>query len=273
MPTSEPRNDQNERAMSQIEIDSVSIHYESTGEGQPVLFIHGLGSSTRDWERQVEHFSSSHRVVTVDLRGHGKSGKPKGTYSIGQFSEDVARLIERIDLAPVSVVGISLGGMVSFQLAADHPDIIDKLVVVNALPDNELLRTARGQILLRKLIVRFLGLKRMGKFLGARLFPDEDMREERAMMAERWAANDKRAYQQAFQAIVEWPGVTERLESFDRPTLMISSEQDYVSLDRKEPYLEALPLVEHVVIEDARHAVPIERADRFNRVLEEFLGD
>ncbi len=52
---------------------------------------------------------------------------------------------------------------------------------------------------------------------------------------------------------------------------MISSDQDYVSLDQKEPYLKALPWVRHVVIKDARHAVPIERAERFNRVLEEFL--
>ena len=259
--------------MSQVEINSIAIHYESAGEGDPLLFIHGLGSSTRDWERQVEHFSSTYRVITVDLRGHGQSDKPEGPYSIRQFSEDVAGLIREIDLAPVSVVGISLGGMVAFQLAADQPELIDRLVIVNALPDNELLQEARGQILLRKLIVRFLGLERMGKILGARLFPDEQMEEERAMMAERWAENDKRAYQHAFQAIVDWPGVTDRFSDFDRPTLIISSDQDYVAVDKKRPYLDAMPGVEHVVIEDARHAVPMERAGRFNQVLADFLAD
>lgn len=259
--------------MSQITVNSTSIHYESTGDGEPLLFIHGLGSSTKDWERQVEHFAATYRVITVDLRGHGRSGKPKGPYSIQQFSDDVGRLIDEMGLAPVSVVGISLGGMAAFQLAVDHPDLIDRLVVVNALPDNKLLQEARRQIWMRKLIVRFLGLKRMGKVLGARLFPDEDMEEERALMAERWAENDRKAYQKSFQAAVDWPGVTERLANFDRPTLMISSEQDYVGLEQKRPYLDALPRIRHAVIEDARHAVPMERPDRFNQVLSEFLSD
>lgn len=258
--------------MGQIDVDSTSIHYESTGNGKPILFIHGLGSSTRDWERQVGHFSDSHRVITVDLRGHGQSGKPEGPYSIQQFSEDVAGLIDELELAPVAVVGISLGGMVAFQLAVDHPELIDKLVVVNALPDNDLLQKERGQILMRKLIVRFLGLERMGKILGARLFPDEDMEQERSKMVARWAENDKRAYQRSFQAAVDWPGVTDRFDRFDRPTLMISSEHDYVGLDQKQPYLDAMPGVEHAVIENAHHAVPMERPGKFNRLLEEFLA-
>lgn len=258
--------------MPQVEVNSISLHYESVGEGSPVLAIHGLGSSTRDWERQVDVLAESHRVVTVDLRGHGKSDKPQGRYSIQLFSDDVAELVRQLDLVPVTVVGISLGGMVAFQLAADHPDLIDRLVVVNALPDNELLRAAPLQILMRKLIVRFLGLERMGKVLGARLFPDENMEEERSLMARRWAENDKTAYQRSFQAAVDWPGVTGKLDGFDRPMLMISSDEDYVSLEQKQPYLDALPEMEHTVIEDARHAVPMERAEQFNRVLGEFLA-
>ena len=258
--------------MPQLDVNSISVYYETTGDGPPVLFIHGLGSSTRDWERQTPVFSDSHRVITVDLRGHGRSDKPTNPYSIEMFSNDVAGLLTQLDLAPVAVVGISLGGMVAFQLAADRPELIDKLVVVNALPDNDLLAEARGQILVRKLIVRLLGMRKMGEVLGKRLFPDEDMVAERALIAERWAENDKGAYQRAFQAIVDWPGVTGRLAGFGRPTLMISSDEDYVGLDKKQPYLDQLPWIQHVVIEDARHAVPIERAERFNRVLGDFLA-
>ena len=256
-----------------LDVDSTSIYYESSGQGHPVLFIHGLGSSTRDWERQTAVFSDSLRVTTVDLRGHGRSDKPKSPYSVEQFANDVAGVTDELDLAPISVVGISLGGMVAFQLAADRPELIDRLVVVNALPDNNLLADARGQILIRKLMVRFLGLKRMGKILGKRLFPDENMAEERALMAERWAENDKAAYQRAFQAIVDWPGVTEELAGFDRPALMISSDHDYVPLEEKQPYLELLPWMRHEVIEDARHAVPMERTEQFNRVLGGFLAE
>lgn len=258
--------------MPEVEINSNLTHFESVGHGSPILFIHGLGSSTRDWERQVGVFSNSHQVVTIDLRGHGQSGKPQGRYSIEQFSNDVAELMRHLEIGPVTVVGISLGGMVAFQLAADHPELVDGLVVINALPDNELLQQARGQIRLRKLIVRFLGMKRMGEVLGGRLFPDDDMEAERELMASRWAENDKKAYQRAFQAAVDWPGVTGKLDDFTQPMLMISSDEDYVPLAAKQPYLDAMPAMEHVVIEDARHAVPMERPEQFNRVLAEFLA-
>jgi 3-oxoadipate enol-lactonase len=258
--------------MSVVEINSNLTHFESVGRGSPLLFIHGLGSSTRDWERQVAAFADSYQVVTVDLRGHGRSGKPEGRYSIAQFSDDVAGLIGHLELGPVTVVGISLGGMVAFQLAADHPELLDKLVVVNALPDNELLRQARGQIRVRKLIVRFLGMKRMGEVLGSRLFPDEDMEAERKLMASRWAENDKKAYQRSFQAVVDWPGVARALDDFNKPILMISSDQDYVPLEAKQPYIDAMSAIEQVVIKKARHAVPMERPEQFNRVLAEFLA-
>lgn len=257
--------------MPEIVINSDAIYYESTGNGPPVLFLHGLGSSTRDWERQVPHFARAHRVVTVDLLGHGQSDKPAGKYRIEQFSSNVATLMETLELPPCAVVGISLGGMVAFQLAVDHPELIERLVVVNALSDNDLLQQAKGQILMRRLIVQFLGLERMGKVLGARLFPDEGMEEERALMAQRWAENDKKAYQKSLQAAVDWPGVTERLDGFDRPMLTISSDEDYVPLEQKQPYMDALPQMEHVVIPDARHAVPMERPEQFNEVLGEFL--
>jgi len=258
--------------MPHVEINSNITHFESVGRGDPILFIHGLGSSARDWERQVDVFAESYQVVTVDLRGHGQSGKPDGSYSIEQFSNDVAGLISHLGLRPVTVVGISLGGMVAFQLAANHPGLLDKLVVVNALPDNVLLQKERGQIRTRKLIVRFLGLKRMGKILGERLFPEEGMEAERLLMARRWAENDKRAYQSSFQAAVDWPGVTGRLDGFDRAMLMISSDEDYVPLEAKQTYLDAMPAMEHVVIENARHAVPMERPEQFNTVLAGFLA-
>lgn len=258
--------------MPQVEVNSTTLHYEVVGSGNPLLLIHGLGSSTRDWERQATAFSGTHRVITVDLRGHGGSAKPEGRYTIALFAQDVIGLIQQLDVAPLAIVGISLGGMVGFQIASDQPELIDKLVVVNALPDNDLLAKARAQIVIRKLIVRLLGMRKMGEVLAGRLFPDESMVEERALMASRWAENDKSAYQRSFQAIVDWPGVTGDLDRFNRPLLMISSDQDYVPLDKKQPYLEKLPAMEHVVISDAHHGVPMERPAAFNEVLKRFLS-
>lgn len=256
--------------MGMVEVNDTQLWVDEHGEGPALLLLHGLGSSGLDWERQVPHFAMTHRVVTVDLRGHGRSAKPPGPYSIRQFSDDVAATITALDLAPVSVVGISMGGMTAFQLGADHSDLIDRLVIVNALPDSALAQQA-GQVRLRRMMLRVLGLRRLGRMLAGRLFVDPDQEQERTTMVERWATNDKRAYAAAFQAILDWPGVTDRIGAFDHPFLMISADHDYAPLAVKQPYLDALPHLQHVVIDNSHHAVPVERPAQFNAALEDFL--
>ena len=75
-----------------IHADTVSSERLGTSK-QPLLFIHGLGSSTLDWQLQVDAFKSTYTVVTVDVRGHGQSSKPTGPYSIRQFADDIAELL------------------------------------------------------------------------------------------------------------------------------------------------------------------------------------
>ena len=91
----------------------MEIYYEISGDGEPLLFIHGCGYSTRDWENQVPIFSQKFRVITIDLRGHGKSDKPKGPYSVLMFAQDVAELLESIEINSINVVGFSIGGMIN----------------------------------------------------------------------------------------------------------------------------------------------------------------
>ena len=62
--------------MPKLHVRDIDLYYEVTGQGEPILFIHGLGSSTRDWEPQVSFFFQRYRVVTFDVRGHGRSDKP-----------------------------------------------------------------------------------------------------------------------------------------------------------------------------------------------------
>jgi pimeloyl-ACP methyl ester carboxylesterase len=77
--------------MPTIPVNDTHLYYEIHGEGQPLLLIHGLGSSTRDWELQVPEFAKSHRVITFDLRGHGRSDKPAGPYSMAMFAPTPSR--------------------------------------------------------------------------------------------------------------------------------------------------------------------------------------
>lgn len=107
--------------MAWFDHEGCSLHYEEYGHGTPLVLIHGLGSSSQDWELQIPVLARHYRLVVVDVRGHGRSDKPRERYSIQGFTYDLIALFEHLDLPPAHVVGLSMGGMIAFQLAVDEP--------------------------------------------------------------------------------------------------------------------------------------------------------
>ncbi len=257
--------------MPQKLIRDININYEIIGDGQPLLFIHGIGSSLRDWENQVPVFSKKFKVITLDLRGHGQTDKPKGPYSISMFAEDIAELIKSLKVDPVHVVGISLGGAIGFHLAIDHPDITKSLVVVNMSASVPIKTLKEKQMFfLRVLIVKMMGMRKMGEVLAKRLFIKPEQEELREKMTSRWAENDKKAYLSSLKTLKNW-SVLERLHEIKCPTLLVSSDEDYTPLSAKEECTALIPNAKLVVIEDARHAVSVEKPEEFNTILMDFL--
>jgi pimeloyl-ACP methyl ester carboxylesterase len=253
-------------------INGIDVHYETQGSGEPLLFIHGLGSSARDWHLQVDHFSSSYRVISYDVRGHGASEKPPAPYSMQLFADDARALLEHLDIKWAHIVGISMGGMIAFQMAVDHPSAVRSMVIVNAGPElKPRSMRERLQIWQRVLIVRFLGMRSMAKVVAPRLFPGPSHRALRSQFIERWSANDKRAYLASMRAIVGW-GVMEQLSKISAPTLFVAADHDYTPVELKGSYVSELPNARLEVIEDSRHATSLERPDELNRILEEFLA-
>lgn len=258
--------------MPTFRVRDVELSYQIEGQGLPLVLIHGLGSSARDWERQVPAFCEQYRVLTFDLRGHGQSAKPPGPYSISLFAEDTARLIQGLGLGPAHVLGISLGGMIALQLAVSAPAQVKSLIVVNAGPEF-IVRTARERLMVlqRQAIVRLLGMRRMGQVLSKRLLPQPEHAELRRVFVERWAENDPRAYRASMLALVGW-SVTEQLDAVRCPTLVIAADHDYTPVAAKEAFVRRLPRGELAVIPDSRHATPVERPEAFNDAVIEFLG-
>jgi 3-oxoadipate enol-lactonase len=109
----------------------VDLAYGEAGQGPPLVLLHGLGSSRNDWLLQLLAFVPRYRTVAVDLRGHGSSPKPPGPYGIPLLATDVARLLTRIEARPAHVLGLSLGGAVTLQLALDFPHLVRSLILVN----------------------------------------------------------------------------------------------------------------------------------------------
>ncbi len=255
-----------------LNLPNVNLYYEMTGDGPPLLLIHGLGSSSRDWENQVTPLADLYQVITLDLRGHGRSSKPPGRYSIRMFAEDTAALIHALEVAPVHVVGISMGGMVAFELAAHFPELLRSLMIVNSYPEMRVETFQEHlQIWRRYMFLELLGMRGTGLMLGKHLFPYPEQADLRELFVQRWAQNDKRAYRESLRAIVNWD-VEDYLSEIRCPVLVVASDQDYMPLAEKKVYAAKIPNAKLVVIEDARHAVTAERPVQFNAVLMEFLA-
>jgi 3-oxoadipate enol-lactonase len=257
--------------MPTVQTNGVNLYYKTTGQGQPLVFIHGLGSSTRDWEIQVAEFCSAYQVITFDLRGHGKSDKPAGPFSMEMFAADTAGLLKALGVGPAHIVGLSLGGGVAFQLAVDSPAMLRTLTIVNSAPEM-IVRSLSDRVAIwqRLAIVRLLGLRKMGEVLGNRLFIEPEQAELRQIFAARWAENDRRAYLAALRAMIGW-SVSERLGSITCPTLVLAADEDYTPASAKEEYTAQIPHAQLVIISDSRHATPVERPQQFNAALREFL--
>ena len=146
------------------------------------------------------------------------------------------------------------------------------LVIVNSGPEFIVDSfKQRLQVWQRFLILRLLGMRKIGQVLGQRLFPKAEQAPLRSVFFERWAANDPGAYREAMRAIIGW-SVADRIADIDCPTLVLASDQDYTPLADKQAWAERMANAELVVIDDARHALPMEKPEAFNAAVESFLA-
>ena len=121
--------------MPTITRDGIKLAYEERGSGTPAfVLIHGWTCDRSFFAPQAEHFAKKHRVVSVDLRGHGESDKPQGAYPISAYADDVAHVIDQLKLGKVIAVGHSMGGITVLQLGASYPDRVAGIVMVDPAP-------------------------------------------------------------------------------------------------------------------------------------------
>lgn len=253
-------------------VDGTCLYWNERGTGAPLLFVHGLGSSSQDWTAQVDHFADHYRVLRIDLRGHGRSERGPSPYSIAQFARDVAVFLRRREAAPAHVVGLSMGGMVALELAAGAPRLVWSLVVANSVADMRLHSWRDVWFYVsRRLTVQLLGMQRVGELLARKLFVKPSQEALRHKFVRRWAQNDKQAYLWSVDAIMRW-SVADRLHRIDVPTLLVSSGEDYTPVAAKKRIVAKMPHAELAVVDDARHALPVEKPEVFNGLVGDFLS-
>ena len=115
--------------------DGLSLAYDDRGEGDCLLFIHGLCCERAFWAHTAVELADDYRVITMDLGGHGESGKTRETWTLPEMAGDVVALVEKLELTDLTLIGHSMGGPTALLAAEQLPGRIRGVVAVEALHD------------------------------------------------------------------------------------------------------------------------------------------
>lgn len=250
--------------MPTISIENVELYFETCGVGSPLLMIHGLGSSGDDWAFQRDVFARAHFLILPDLRGSGRSTKPRGPYSIARFATDLWRMVDALQVADVDIVGFSLGGAVALEMALQQPIRVKRMVLCNSLADYRTDTWRKWlEARLQLALVYTIGLKGTARLVAKRLFPLPDQAPKRQRVIDVVGANTRAAYLATVHALIGWSAL-DRLHGLRAQTMIISAEHDYTPLADKQAELRFFPQVEFVVVKGSRHGTPFDATDIFN---------
>lgn len=220
-----------------------------------LFFIHGFGGSAEQWRRQMPEFAERNRVIAYDIRGHGLSDRPMGTYSMEDMIEDVEALVAALELPQRFVlIGHSFGTSIAVEYAVKHPDRIDKMILMGAAAEYELNPWLKTAFALPSQASE--SLRRVAAALSP-ITPDMPAHVMRAM------------YQNAMRP---WRG-RDILPRVTTPTLIILGHRDRVfKQDAFEDVAELVPGAQFIKIPVSKHMVQLERPDAVNRAITRFLG-
>ena len=115
-----------------VQVNDNKIFYQEIGCGEPLVLLHGFGGSSRNWSPFVNELAERHRLLLVDLRGHGHSTNVENTFTHRQAADDVLRLLDKVGVDRFSAMGISSGGMTLLHMATSQPERIEAMVLVSA---------------------------------------------------------------------------------------------------------------------------------------------
>ena len=273
-------------AQHRLEIDGREVNYCELGEGPAILFVHGLGASWQSWLEQMPEFSASHRVVAMDLPGFGYSEMPSEDISIEYYARWTAEFMDVLGIESAAVVGNSMGGFVSAELAIKFPARVQRLVFVSAAifwqnrrRAQPLVQLARmsDAVVARALVratddiatrrrLRYAALATAG-FRFPQYVSDE-LAHEMVRSARRTDG-----FLPALQALAGYD-LEEELPKISCPTLIVWGANDQlVSVKDAERLEDLIPDSRREVFERTGHVAMLERPERFNRLLEEFLAE
>lgn len=269
--------------MPKIKINGLDHYYEQEGRGPSLVFIHGAFGDARMWDPQWRYFASKYSLLRYDLRGHGRTGKSiLGQYTIETFSDDLASLLDSLDIQSSIICGQSLGGSIAQAFAVRSPNrlkglilsssmiaidwtMMDKLLCRVFFPDWAMTSTIR--LLSVKDFARFsiwLGRLTMGRHV---LGHDNDLYD---YLEECMLQIERNEYLKIWKALYDFKPFP--LEKITCPSLVLNGERESKNmfLHTKE-ILRCIPQAHAEIIQGVHHVSNIENPAAFNVYLEEFL--
>ena len=115
-----------------VQMNDMEMYYEEYGEGKPLVLLHGFGGCAQNWHPFTFRLSESHRLIVVDMRGHGYSTNPSNRFTHREAARDVFLLLEMLGIDHFSAMGMSSGGMTLLHMATSQPERIDSMVLISA---------------------------------------------------------------------------------------------------------------------------------------------
>jgi len=260
-----------------VDIGGTAIHYLHNGPstlpggapgldlGERLLFLHDAGGNAHLWHRQIEHFEHRHSAIAFDLPAHGRSAATDGLRTVAEMAALTKSFIETLRLRSVTVVGQGLGGLIGLELAVTDPSLLRGLVLVSTPLRFEIPETTLG-------LWRDVMRGRKGQpFTKEPFSPKTDF----SIMREVWMQQAQTDPRVRHTDLVACNGVdsTTRLEEVRSSTLVVAPRDDQmVCVEGMEDVQRRIAGAKLTIIDDAGHAVALERPDAFNAAIDEWLG-
>jgi pimeloyl-ACP methyl ester carboxylesterase len=250
--------------------DQVALCFEEAGSGAPpIVLVHGWCCDHTYLAPQLEHYRRTHRVVALDLRGHGESDKPRQAYPIGSFADDVAWLCGHLGLEQPVVIGHSMGGIIAFDLAARYPALPAAIVMLDAavvLPDASRLAIPTLLDALRGPTSR----EALQQYVANALFIPTDDPARKARILDQMAAAPQHVMIAAMEGLHDYDAAAVA-QGCTAPALYIAADEPKprADLDR----LRALcPQMQYGQTVGSGHFLQLEVPEQLNAMLDRFLA-
>lgn len=269
--------------MPKIRLNDLDHYYEQAGDGPALIFVHGAFADARIWEPQWQYFASRRRVLRYDLRGHGRTGRSGlSHYSMATFANDLASLLDALEIERACICGLSWGGSIAQVFAVSHPERVKALVMASSAAAIDL--TFKDKLLCNVLVpwwIMSLAIRTM----EVKNFTRFSLRLARLTLGKNWLSQDATAreyleqcmqqmdtqeYIKIWQAIYGFHIVP--LERITCPTLILNGELESQNTFRHTREIQQrIQHAESRIIPGTHHAMNLENPQLFNHLVGEFL--